>query len=568
MSIIEEKSSYLKYLPPVLWQDDPPTSELSLGTMLRIFEKILTGIPDRYSLPHDPDKSDGDDGYHEHGPITAQIAQLHRLFDPWTTPEKFLPWLASWLALDFPTLQDVPLWDEYQRRKVTSEIAQIYRLRGRKAGLNKYLDLYAIGRARPRVALDDGTRLLTVTPGPATIVPVTGLVSQGPMLAPDGTVRAEGLTRPSCVAVGSDGSLLVGDVALPSGLPVQLENRVWRLDPAGHYHLAGTPPEPQPIAKNTLTPLTNVVAVAVRPAQAAAPETLYVLDRSQTARLYAIPAPFQDAAATQVTSLAAPGTTIWPVAMTVDLGNGDLLVLDRGEVPGAPSAPKVITVRPSPLAVTRTVLRTVAEPLSLAAEPDGTLLVGDGGNQEPDEPDQGNLVRIDRSTAPWTETPVLPAKNPLVAPTGIARTTDGRLYVLDSGLRPFSPAADTPFICDKADDAGVFQVDMAATTPSAVRISERGHLVYPTGMAAAGDQLVICDPGPPPVAFTDLTPYLPRLRPFQFNVVVHFAKSGLPADPDAQKLAIRQARGTVLAIIDAEKPAHTVWNLITETPDL
>jgi phage tail-like protein len=565
VNIIGEKSSYLKYLPPVLWQDDPPAPDFSLGAMLRIFEKILTGIPDGISLPHALHKDDDHDDYHEHGPITAQIARLHRLFDPWTTPEDFLPWLASWVALDFPTLQDVPLWDEYQRRKVTSDITQIYRLRGRKAGLNKYLDLYAVGQTRPRVAIDDGTGLLSVTPSLGAIAPVVGLVSQGPVVMTDGSVRAEGLTRPQCVAVGSDGSILVGDIGLPSGLPVQLPNRVWLLDPVGRYHLAGTPPRPQPIAPDTLTPLTNVVAIAVRPAQAASPETLYVLD--QRGRLYAVPAPFQDAAATQVASLATPGTTTWPVAMAVDPGNGNLLVLDRGDTPGTPGSPKVVTVQPVPLAVTRTALETVTEPLSLAAGPDGTLLVGDGGNQEPDGPDQfpGNLVRIDRSTTPWTETRLLPAGNPLVAPTGIARTRDGRLYILDAGLKPFSPSSDTPFICAVAEDAGIFRIDLAVTPPSAVRISERGQLVYPTGMAASADELVICDPGQPPVA--QMEPFWPRVRPFQFDVVIHFARSRLPTDPDAQKLVIRQARGNVLSIIAAEKPAHTLLNPITETPD-
>ena len=64
-------------------------------------------------------------------------------------PRTFLPWLASWVALDFPTLQGEPLWDEYQRRKVTSQIAQVYRQRGLKSGLASYLDLYAVGPAGP-----------------------------------------------------------------------------------------------------------------------------------------------------------------------------------------------------------------------------------------------------------------------------------------------------------------------------------------------------------------------------------------------------------------------------------
>ena len=183
-----DKSSYLQYLPPVLWEHDPPAPEFSLGAVLRIFEKVLTGIAD--DVP-------------AHPPLTAEIAGLDRIFDPWKTPERFLPWLASWVALQFPTLQDTDLWDEYQRRKVTSEIAQIYRLRGLKAGLDQYLDLYAVGRTRPRVALDDGRRLLVVTPRPGTLAPVAGLVTQGPVVTRDG--GAVGRAHPSLVRCGGAG---------------------------------------------------------------------------------------------------------------------------------------------------------------------------------------------------------------------------------------------------------------------------------------------------------------------------------------------------------------------------
>ena len=195
-------------------------------------------------------------------------------------------------------------------------------------------------------------------------------------------------------------SLLVGDIGLPSNLPVQLPSRVWRLDPVGHYDLAGSPPKPQPLASGSLT-LQNVVAVAVRPARAAAPETLYVLDRPGA--LFAIPAPFPGTPATKVTSLAQPGKSFWPVAMAVDPASGNLLVLDRGDVPDNPSATSLVTVQPAPLTVTRTSLSSVTEPLSLAVNPDGTLLVGDGGDQDPasarrvpgkpgpDRPDPGDL---------------------------------------------------------------------------------------------------------------------------------------------------------------------------------
>ena len=100
------------------------------------------------------------------------------------TPPEFLPWLASWVALEFPTLQDKPLWDEYQQRKATEEIARIHRLRGLKQGLNLSLDLFSVIRTRPRVAIDDGNKLLTTTPVPDALAPVTALVIPGPHADP------------------------------------------------------------------------------------------------------------------------------------------------------------------------------------------------------------------------------------------------------------------------------------------------------------------------------------------------------------------------------------------------
>ncbi|SDW52634.1 Phage tail protein (Tail_P2_I) [Amycolatopsis xylanica] len=534
-------SDYLKYLPPVLWED---SGEFSLGAMLRIFEKVLTGIDDGVELAH---------GDHAHGPLTDEVERRAGVFDPWATRPEFLPWLASLAGLDFPAPRGADLWDEYQRRKVVAEIAKLHRLRGRKLGLSRYLDLLGAGQAR--VALDDGTRLLAVSPRPGRGAVVTGMVTKGPVVV-GREVRSEGVTRPWCLTTAPDGGLIVGDLGLPDGLAVQLKNRVWHLDAAGACDMAGAPPKPLPIAKTTLT-LTRVVAVAVRKN----PDTLYVLDRA--GRLQAVPAPFRTGAATQLTSLISGGTTFAPVAMAVDAA-GDLIVLDRGDGPGTPNPPKIITVRPSPLAVTRTPLRTVREPLSLAIEPDGTLLIGDGGVQEPENPAQfpGNLVKVDRRTPVWTETTLLPAANPLVAPTGLARTRDGSLYVLDAGLKPFSPSTTDPYICPVAEHAAVLRVDAAGR---AERITEPGQFVYPTGMVADGDRLVVCDPGQPAGGWPAVDPrlLLSRVRPFQFDVVIHFAQPRLPPDQDARRLVLNRAVVTIRTIVDRQKPAHTVWNLVT-----
>src|SRR5688572_25997146 len=96
---VPDKSSYLRFLPPVLWEREPPAPAFSLGGMLRIFEKILTGLDDAEVIAHDD---------HEHEPIERVISRLHRLFDHRYAPADSLPWLVSWVALELPEL-----WDDY-----------------------------------------------------------------------------------------------------------------------------------------------------------------------------------------------------------------------------------------------------------------------------------------------------------------------------------------------------------------------------------------------------------------------------------------------------------------------
>jgi phage tail-like protein len=547
-----QPSSYLRYLPPVLWQDEPAPPAFSLGAALRIFEKVLTGIDDDVTVHH---------GDHTHPAITDLVDRQHQLFDPWRTPPAFLPWLASWVGLEFPTLQGQPLWDEYQQRKATAEIAGIDRLRGLRTGLNRYLDLFAVGRTRPRVTLDDGRRLLVTTPAPGRRAPLAALVNRGPVLSGGlaaGPVLAEGLIRPWCVTPAPDGGWFVGDIGVPGSVALPLKSRVWRISATGGYDMAGAPPRPAPLAPDTL-PLTQVVALAVRPAQGGAPESLYVLDRS--GKLFVLPAPYTGVAASLVTSLAAGNTTIWPVAMAVDAG-GDLLVLDRGDGPGTGNPPKIITVRPNPLTVTRTSLTTVVEPLSLLVQPDGKLVVGDGRSQEPagQEDLPANLVQVDRSGAAWVETALLPAANPLVAPTGLARSGT-RLHVLDAGLKPLAPPTIDPFVLGVAEPAAVYTVDLGTSPATVTPASEAGNLTFPTGMAAAGGRLVVCDPGQPEVA--GLIPVWSRLLPCRFDVVIHFAAARLPSDPDERATVQRQVVGTIRTIVDRQKPAHSLWNLVT-----
>jgi len=541
-------SSYLRYLPPVLWEGDASADPgVSLGQLLLIFEKVLTGVRDDHVLVH---------GDHEHLSISAQIGLLHRVFDSWATPESFLRWLAVGLALEMPTLRDEPLWNEYQRRAAIAEIASVYPLRGTKAGLVRYLELFSARRAR--IAIDDGARLLALTPRADSVAPVTPVVSQGPVLA-NGRVVTEGLLRPWCIALTSDGGLVVGDIAMPDVLGLPFKSRVWRLNPSGSYPMTGAPPSPQPLASATLA-LNRVVGVAVRPSRTGATDTLYVLDRD--GGIFALAAPFDRA-----TLVTTSGVASAPVAVAVDPRSGDLLVLDRGAGLGTASAPKIVTIHTDPWQVTaRTDLRTVKEPLSLAVDPDGALLVGDGREQAPAGPEQraGNLIRVDRTTTPWTETALLDPDNPLVAPTGVARTRDGVLYVLDAGLKPFAPPPLFPFISAVAAQAGVFRI-APGPPATASRVTEPGQFVYPTGMVAAGGRLVVCDPGQPSNGWSlgDANLKRSRAQPFQFDVVVHFAVDRVPKDDVARRRVVRRVISNVRAIVERERPAHVRCNVIS-----
>lgn len=540
-------SSYLRYLPPVLWEADASEARgVSLGQLLLIFEKVLTGVRDDIVLRH---------GDHEHPSISTQIELLHSVFDSWVAPEPFLRWLAAGLALEVPTLRAEPLWNEYQRRVAIAEIGGIYSIRGTKSGLVRYLELFSARRAR--IAIDDGARLLTLTPRADAVAPVAPLVTQGPVLA-NGRVVTEGLLRPWCIALTSDRGLVVGDIAMPDVLGLPFKSRVWRLNPSGSYPMSGAPPSPRPLATDTLA-LNRVVAVTVRPPRAGAVETLYVLDRD--GRIFALVSPFDRA------TLLGSGVAGTPVAMTVDIRSGDLLVLDRGGGLGTASAPKIVTIRPDPWQVTaRTDLRTVKEPLSLAVDPDGALLIGDGREQAPTAPEQraGNLIRVDRTTTPWTETALLGPDNPLVAPTGLARTRDGVLYVLDAGLKPFAPPPLFPFISAVAVHAGVFRV--ASGPPTTVsRITEPGQFVYPTGMVASGGRLVVCDPGQPTNGWSlgDVNLKRSRAQPFQFDVIIHFAADRLPKDDVGRRPVVRRVISNVRAIVERERPAHVRCNVIS-----
>lgn len=547
-----DKSSYLRFLPPVLWQAEPDAPEFSLGGALRIFEKILTGIDDGVPIQHLDEE--GENRTYE--PVGEVIARLHRLYDPWSTPPEFLPWLASWLSLEFPAL-----WDEYQRRKVTSEIMQIYRQRGLKRGLDAYLDLYSVSDKRPRVAIDDGGRLQFARPEPGRFVPIDTLVGHGPVARADDSLVHGGLVRPQAIALAPDGSLIVCDAGTPTYWRTTVDEAVWALPAPGQYAFSGVPPHPLPIGPSPWDPgnpgapvFPKAVAVDNQ-----APWRVYVLDSvvnaAETA-LYRLPSP-GFAPVDKIATKAQLGM-LNPVAMAFD-SNGHLLILDRG---GGVNPPKIIDVQILPFAVTSHLLAQVMEPLSLtvlkSGPGGGDLVIGDG--REQNAPTPGDLVHVTRAGPGWVETRLLAAlaagANPLVAPVGVVEFKSTRLLVLDSGLKPVVPNPADPFTREIAEPGALYWVDIAQTPPEVARASETQSLVAPRGMVLDGEDVFICDPGEPEVA--GLAPRVSRAMAHEFAVVVHFSKQR-PATP----LERRKIIGNIRDIVDRNKPAQTLWTVIS-----
>ena len=74
-SVIASQIGYLKYLPAIYSEDE------FFGRFLMIFESVL-------------------------GPVEEMVDNLAYYFDPGTSPEELLPWLASWMEVEMD-----PNWD-------------------------------------------------------------------------------------------------------------------------------------------------------------------------------------------------------------------------------------------------------------------------------------------------------------------------------------------------------------------------------------------------------------------------------------------------------------------------
>ncbi|GHO83203.1 phage tail protein [Dictyobacter formicarum] len=554
MSDENRLSSYLRYLPPVLWEGEAPL----LGRLLLIFEKLLTGIDDEQVIQH---------GDHTHQSLEEAIARLDQLLDPWHTPPQLLDWLASWVDLTFPTIWDpgqhshIQIWDEYLRRRAISQIVQIYSKRGLKEGLSQYLDLYTLADKRPRIAVDNGSRILFTRPQSGRFAPISTLIGQGPY-ANNTNVALDGLVAPRGILLAPDNSLLVVDSGTPLGWNPATGKGIWRVLPSGQYTQSTTTGKPQRLGPSTFT-LTDPVAIAI---DNATPWQLYVLDNVSAAganALYQLASP-NFATANVLATRSALGFG-YPVAMALDT-NGHLLILDRGNSPGTTATPRLIDIQINPLQVsTPHTFTQVVEPLSLTVLPNGDLLIGDG-RQNAAVP--ADIVHVNRSNnTSWVETlqftAVPPGQNPLIAPVSMVRLDDTHLFVLDLGLKPVFSSGSQPFIRTMAETASIYTIDLGSTPPTITRATEQRQLVHPTGMVQdQWETLYIADRGEysdPQLAGQMLRVW--RAAPHEFGVSVHFSQQR-PTTQQEQ----RQIYQNIADIVDQEKPAHTIWTMVYGPP--
>jgi len=114
------KSAFLEMLPGIYQEamddlrrasDDPSEPPF--------FERYLLGIEDAFE------------------PIQSTLNALASLFGPYSTPPDFLLWVATWVCM--PINEN---WPEMKRRRLISEAVDLFRWRGTKKGLSRYLQIY------------------------------------------------------------------------------------------------------------------------------------------------------------------------------------------------------------------------------------------------------------------------------------------------------------------------------------------------------------------------------------------------------------------------------------------
>ena len=543
-------SSYLQYLPPTLWSRESDPHQF-MGQMLCIFEKILTGIDDGVALTHAGQVD---------RPFEQIIDELPQLFDPWRTPLAYLPMLAAWLGAEQPAWLEgeLPAQREALLRPLASALAAIYQQRGTKAGLLKYLDIYATAYGQPRITVDDGEALFRARSGDDGMARLITIARSHTVTVGQPPVTVTVLLHPVAIATSHSGSIFLADAGDPDAT-TSIPAAIWRLTETGEVTYSGSPPRPTPL--HVGTPLLIPTALLVDG------EDIYLTDLGD--------GPVTDTARASLyrfTTAGGPPEKValpdkWatrPVDMTLN-AIGNLIILDRGAHPSAGDPPsqegaaadtRLIVLERSPLRAWKVSethkIAGITEPTALAIDSQGRLVIADAGDQSSTTP--ARLIRIDPADG-WKSSSLLdeiaPGGHPLIFPTSIVFESDTTLLICDSGLRWGIDSEGDSLHRVMADPAAIYRCDLGQPPPAVTLVSRDRRLVMPTKLALdPAGQLLIADRG-------ELRHSSPRRNwragNSEFGVVVHFSHQRASSVEQRERL-----RGELIGEIAAYKPAHCV----------
>ena len=530
-------SSYVRYLPPVLWSPPVPAGSFDLGWMLCAFEKVLTGMPDGIPVTSGDgallttviqDVAGGPapqtvlvrpgtgagirpgSSYTYQGAVselinviavtpntvTAVIRRDHLSGQAIVNSSGVHPDIQSviasttrlygawttpadffdWLA-QWVALQASPAWDDYTRRTVLSQIVGIYAARGTRPGLTRFFDVYAVARQRPRVVIDDARKLIFCQPQAGQLAPAPVLVSQLPLVAPQ------------CLAITPGGYLLVGDIG--SSTDAAVKPAIWRLSTAGDYdYSAGPPAVPQAFQS-----ATSPIAIAADGVSGGAylidlvqPEyTLRRLSNPQTGTVTLTGTP-----QTGETATFTVGGTPYPLPQTTGTALADLAATWAGKLNAATPFSQAYTATAIPGAAVISIAPLSGEPAGDLTQV-STSNPGPPPGSPPGSPPGLQLTATGPAFANSATFASSQSSPPLgvVFPRAIVVGRAGHPLILDRGTNPRSASAFS-----QPSRTAVLDVQVAGTPPAYTGVTSHaiGMVTEPLSMLLRADgSLVIGD---------------------------------------------------------------------------
>src|SRR6185369_3432956 len=111
VTLTVSRESYIKWLPSIFQRSDV-TGRNFLRELLWITQHLF-------------------------GSIEEQLDTIHAFFDPYETPDTFLPWLAGWTAM---VLEED--WPKAKKRKLIKKAIELYKMRGTVQGVKLFISLF------------------------------------------------------------------------------------------------------------------------------------------------------------------------------------------------------------------------------------------------------------------------------------------------------------------------------------------------------------------------------------------------------------------------------------------